>query len=66
MLRWIAEQPLMPAPDWATACIRIVASTMPSPEPPNSSGMAMPSHPPSATARWKSCGNSPSPSRSRQ
>ena len=35
----------MPAPDSATACIITAASVMPRPEPPNSAGIAMPSHP---------------------
>ena len=34
MFMWIAEAPLNPAPDSATACIRIAASVMPSPLPP--------------------------------
>ena len=34
MFMWIAEAPLKPAPDWATACIITAASVMPSPAPP--------------------------------
>ena len=60
MFMWIAEAPLNPAPDSATACINTAASAMPSPLPPYSSGMAMPSQPASAIARWNSCGKPPS------
>ena len=51
-----AEAPDMPAPDSAIVRIMIAASVMPSPEPPYSSGMQMPSQPASASARWKSAG----------
>ena len=51
-----AEAPDKPAPDSAIVCIMIAASVMPRPAPPYSSGMAMPSQPASAKARWKSCG----------
>jgi hypothetical protein len=50
MLRWIAEAPLKAAPDSATVCISSAASVMPSPAPPYSSGMAIPSQPASAMA----------------
>ncbi|NJM57707.1 MAG: type IA DNA topoisomerase [Synechococcales cyanobacterium RU_4_20] len=50
MLRWIDEQPVKPAPERATVCIMMEASIRPRPEPPTSSGMAMPSQPPSAIA----------------
>ena len=56
MLRWMAEAPDMQAPDSATACIRRVASVMPRPAPPYSSGMAMPSQLPSAMAAKKASG----------
>ena len=55
-----AEAPDKPAPDCAIACIISAASVMPRPEPPYSSGMAMPSQPASANALWKSCGKPPS------
>ena len=42
---WTLDAPLMPAPDSAIACIITAASVMPSPEPPNSAGIAMPSQP---------------------
>ena len=61
-----AEAPENAAPDSAMACIITAASAMPSPLPPYASGMAMPSQPPSAMARWKACGNAPSRSRSSQ
>ena len=51
MFMWIAEAPLNPAPDSETACIKTAASLMPSPLPPYSGGMAMPSQPASAIAR---------------
>ena len=50
MLMWIADAPLMQAPDSATACIMMAASVMPRPAPPYSSGIAMPSQLPSAMA----------------
>jgi hypothetical protein len=46
-----AEAPESPAPDAATACIMIAASVTPSPLPPYSSGMQMPSQPALAKAR---------------
>ena len=55
-----AEAPENPAPDCATACMTIAASVMPRPLPPYSSGIATPSQPASAIARWNSCGNAPS------
>ena len=51
-----AEAPDMPAPDSEIVRIMIAASVMPSPDPPYSSGMQMPSQPASASARWKSAG----------
>ena len=63
---WMLEAAAMPPPDSATACIMIAASVMPSPAPPTSSGMAMPSQPASAIDMWKSCGKTPSRSRSSQ
>ena len=66
MFMWIAEAPLIAAPDSATACIMIAASVIPSPAPPNASGMAMPSHLPFAIAAWNSCGKAPSRSCSSQ
>ena len=56
MFMCTAEAPEKPAPDSATACIISAASVMPSPAPPCSGGIAMPSQPASASARWKSCG----------
>ena len=56
MLRWMADAPDMQAPDSATACIRIAASVMPSPAPPYSSGIAMPSQLPAAMAAKKVSG----------
>ncbi len=50
MFMCTAEAPEKPAPDCATACITTAASVMPSPAPPNSSGIATPSHPPAAIA----------------
>ena len=52
----------MAAPDSAMARIITAASVMPRPEPPTASGMAMPSRPASATARWNSCGKAASSS----
>ena len=49
--RWMAEQPFIAAPDAATSSSTIDASVMPRPPPPYSSGMAMPTQPPSAIAR---------------
>ena len=43
-------------PDLATACIRIAASVMPRPAPPDASGIAMPSQLPSAMAAKKASG----------
>ena len=51
MFMWIAEAPLIPAPEAAMVRIMIAASVMPSPAPPYRSGVAMPSQPPSAMAR---------------
>src|SRR5262249_51763394 len=51
--------PLMAAPDSGTAAIMITAWVMPSPAPPYSSGIAMPSQPAAASAACSSCGNSP-------
>ncbi len=48
--RWIAEQPFIAAPDAAISSSITDASVMPCPPPPNSSGMAMPTQPPSASA----------------
>jgi hypothetical protein len=56
----------MPPPWLATSCIMIAASVTPSPAPPYSGGIVMPSQPASAIARWNSCGNSPSSSRASQ
>ena len=55
-----AEAPDMPAPDSEIVRIMIAASVMPSPDPPYSSGMQMPSQPASASAMWKSAGKPPS------
>ncbi len=48
--RWMAEHPFMAAPDAAISSSITDASVMPWPPPPNSSGMAMPTHPPAASA----------------
>ena len=48
--RWMAEQPFMAAPERAISCSTIVASVMPWPPPPYSSGMQMPTQPASAIA----------------
>ena len=45
-----ALHPFIAAPDAATSSSTIDASVMPCPPPPHSSGMAMPTHPPSAMA----------------
>ena len=60
MFMWMAEAPLMQAPEAAIVSIMIAASRMPRPPPPCSSGMAMPSQPPLAIAAWNSCGKTPS------
>ena len=54
------DAPAMAAPDSATARIITAASVMPRLEPPNASGIAMPSSPASAMARWNSSGNAAS------
>ena len=54
-----AEAPEKPAPDSAIACIITAASVMPRPEPPNSSGIAMPSQPSLASAWCSSAGKPP-------
>ena len=46
-----ADAPDSPAPEAVMVCIMTAASQTPSPEPPNSRGMQMPSQPPSAIAR---------------
>jgi hypothetical protein len=46
----MAEQPFMAAPEAATSSRMSEASLMPRPPPPYSSGMAMPTQPPSAMA----------------
>ena len=63
---WMLDAAVIPPPDSATACIMIAASVMPRPAPPTASGMATPSQPASAIDLWKSCGNTPSRSRSSQ
>ena len=65
MFMWIAEQPLIAAPDAATVRIASAASVTPRPAPPTSSGMAIPSQPASAIAAWNSCGKVAVRSRSR-
>ena len=60
MFMWTAEAPESPAPVPAIVCIMSAASVMPRPAPPYASGMAMPSQPASASARWKSSGKPPS------
>ena len=54
---WTVDAAAMPPPWLATSCIMIAASVTPSPAPPYSSGMVMPSQPASAIARWNSRGN---------
>ena len=56
MFMCTAEAPEKPAPDSLIVCIISAASVMPSPAPPYSCGIAMPSQPASAIARWKSSG----------
>jgi hypothetical protein len=60
MFMCTADAPDRPAPVAEMVCIIKAASLMPRPAPPYSSGIAMPSQPESASARWKSCGNPPS------
>ena len=48
--RWIELAPFMPPPERATSSSSSVASVMPRPWPPYSSGMVMPSQPPLAMA----------------
>jgi len=57
-LMCIVDTAANPPPLVATSFIMIAASVTPSPEPPYSSGMVMPSHPASAMAAWNSNGNS--------
>src|SRR5262249_27002371 len=59
MFMCTADAPDIAAPDSAIACIIRAASVMPRPAPPYSSGIAMPSHPPSASAACNSWGNAP-------
>ena len=66
MFMWMAEAALAPPPDSAIACIMTVASVIPNPAPPTASGIAIPSQPPCAMARCKSCGKPPLLSRSSQ
>jgi hypothetical protein len=66
MFRCMALAPEKPAPDCATACMTRAASVSPSPAPPSSVGMAVPSHPPFAIAATKASGNSPVSSVRRQ
>ena len=47
---WIALAAFMPPPERATSSSSSVASVMPSPWPPYSSGIVIPSQPPPATA----------------
>jgi len=60
MFMCTADAPDRPAPVAEMVCIISAASLIPRPAPPYSSGMAMPSHPDSASAWWKSCGKPPS------
>ena len=53
----------IPPPLSDTVCKSIVASEIPRPDPPSSSGRAMPIHPPFARSRCKSWGYSPVSSR---
>ncbi len=46
-----ADAPENPAPEREIVCIMSAASVMPSPDPPYSSGMAMPSQPACAKSR---------------
>ena len=48
--RWIAEQPFIAAPDAAISSSITDASVIPWPPPPYSSGIAMPTQPPAASA----------------
>ena len=60
------EAAAMPPPWLATSCIMIAASVTPSPAPPYSTGIVIPSQPASAIAWWNSYGNTPSSSRASQ
>jgi hypothetical protein len=51
MLMCNADAPFMHAPDAATSSSTAAAWVMPQPPPPYSSGMTMPTQPPSAIAR---------------
>ena len=62
----IEAKPALAAPVSVIACTMVAASVMPRPEPPYSSGMAMPSQPASAIASQNASGNTPSVSRSSQ
>ena len=59
MFMCTADAPEKPAPDSAMACIITAASVMPRPEPPYSSGIAMPSQPSLASAWCSSDGKPP-------
>ncbi len=50
MFMCTADAPDIAAPDWATACIMIAASVIPSPDPPYSCGMHIPRNPSAASA----------------
>src|SRR5262249_18107442 len=56
MKKWTGEAPLVPAPERQTACMTTAASVIPSPAPPYSSGMMVPSQPRLASARTNSQG----------
>src|SRR5438552_1865839 len=58
MKKWIGEAPVVPAPDSQIACSINDASRIPSPAPPYSVGMHMPSQPFWANARRNSHGYS--------
>ena len=66
MLMCSEDAAAMPPPWRATVCIMIAASVTPSPAPPCSAGMVMPSQPPAAIAWWNSRGKRASASQSRQ
>ncbi len=66
ILMCTVDAALMAPAERAMVCIMMAASVMPSPEPPNASGMAMPSQPPSTSASRNASGKRAEASHSRQ
>jgi hypothetical protein len=56
ILMWMVEQAANTPAECPTSCIMMAASVTPSPAPPYSSGIAIPSQPPAATASANSWG----------